>query len=452
MEVSAKNISCGSSESGLNARVEPFSSVLLRSGSRTLRIDQLTPLCRQLIARRSILPALKPKIVPVKPVKKQIFTDGHLKPRAVSTSRPQMRVSVKDICYSSCDSDLTSDDHSSSLLPNSGCPAVRTDTHMPHRQLSVAVLSNLPVLESKYVPVKPVNQQSFTDGPPKHQVKVSVKNISYPGCVSDLNDSVEMKMEDVPFVKANGVPVKPVSRQKFTDAPPKCRVSTSNTQMKVSVKDILFPSCVSGLNAGVERPSSLLPPSGSRAVRMDKRLPLHRQSVAVCSNLPLLEPHRVPVKPVNKQSFTNGPPERSMSSPKHKTEVSVKNISFPLCESDLKAGVDRSSSLLSHSGSPAVRMVKRTPLRQHHVAAPTRLSVLKPSCVPVKPVDEPPSCWSDLKVKSHLSLPRLPGLTSRPVNKRESCPFEDEDVKMKRAQSAKSSPLLLSRFPSAVCF
>ncbi|XP_068074929.2 uncharacterized protein isoform X1 [Danio rerio] len=381
MEVSAKNISCGSSESGLNASVEPSSSVLLCSGSRTLRIDQLTPLCRQLIARRSILPALKPKTVPVKCVKKQIFTDGHLKARAASAPRPQIKVSVKDICYPS---DLTSVDHS----PNSGSPAVRMDTHTPHRQQSVAVLSNLPVLESKYH-VKPVNQQSFTDGPPKHQVKVSVRNISY-------------------------------------------------------------PACVSGLNASVDRPSSVLPPSGSRAVRMDKHLPLHRQSAAVCSNLPLLEPHRVHVKPVNKQSFTNGPPERSMSSPKHKTEVSLKNISFPL--SDLNGGVDHSSSPLAHSGSPAVRMVKPTPLRQHHVAAPTRLSVLKPSCVSVKPFNELPSCSSDLKVKPQLSLPRLPGFTSRLVNKRESCPFEDEDVRTKRAQSAKSNPLLLSRFPSAVCF
>ncbi|XP_073780499.1 uncharacterized protein isoform X1 [Danio rerio] len=408
MEVSAKNISCGSSESGLNASVEPSSSVQLRSGSRTLRIDQFTPLCRQLIARRSILPALKPKTVPVKCVKKQIFTDGHLKTRAVSAPRPQIKVSVKDICYPS---DLTSVDHS----PNSGSPAVRMDTHTPHRQQSVAVLSNPPVLESKYH-VKPVNQQSFTDGPPKHQVKVSVRNISYPACVSDLNDSVEMKMkEDVPVVKAKGVPVKPVSRQKFTDGPPKCRASTSNTQRKVSVKDFPFPSCVSGLNVRVDRPSSVLPLSGSTAVRMDERLPLHRQSAAVCSNLPLLEPHRVHVKPVNKQSFTNGPPERSMSSPKHKTEVSLKNISFPL--SDLNAGVDRSSSPLAHSGSPAVRMVKPTPLRQHHVAAPTRLSVLKPSCVSVKPFDELPSCSSDLKVKSQLSLPRLPGFTSRLVNK-----------------------------------
>ncbi|XP_068070309.1 uncharacterized protein [Danio rerio] len=476
--------------------------------------------------------------------------------REVSSYTKLMASCVKNTTYPS-ESDLKACfDPSSSVLPNPGSTTAKKGKHSPLQQ------SPIPVLKQNRVPVEPVNQQSFTDGPPEQlgeSSKVRVQNIIFPrefesnasvkrsssplshsGSGEVMAEKIFAVRKNLPFLKPHRMPVKPVNKQNFTDGYPKQQGVSS----KVSVKNIIFP-CESELNGN-------------------------------CSST-LMEPNHVPVVPIDGQRFTYGPPKyQGVSSPKHKTEVSVKNISFPSCESGVIPRVELSLPVLpllkpncapvkrlavqkSIDGPPASRfpaqllneternVVKASPLRQDAPAAPAHLPSLKPKCAPVKPVEgqkkptgrffltktgkkisescgrspehggvksprnllevsaETNKCQnpvavpihlpalkpgrtlvkpsarqkftdrssghqvsrfstfvnneahrngSDPEVKTHISLPRLPGFPKGPVKKRVAgaetknlmlSQTDDEDVKMKRPQSAKSNRLPLSR-------
>lgn len=217
------------------------------------------------------------------------------------------------------------------------------------------------------------------------------------------------------------------------------------------------PSCESGLKSN---PHPSLPPTpslASRPVRVDKQSSLSESPVAVSTNMPVLEPTHVPVKPVAGQNKSAGhcflpeseektsvsgvrpPGHQGAWSPKRFMEVSVKNIIYPSCESDLNASADPYLSLLTDLASRRVRVDKRTSLRQHPVPMfmnmPVSVKVLagqesvsdeRPPghrgprlCTNLIDVLErniaEPSCESDLQAVAHLSLPRLPSLASRPV-------------------------------------
>ncbi|XP_068070142.1 uncharacterized protein [Danio rerio] len=378
--------------------------------------------------------------------------------RDVSSSKRQMKVSVRTSYFLS-ESDLNANaDRPSSVLPHSWSSAVRMDTNMPlHQHPEVVVCSNSTVLKLRHVPVKPAEKQKFTDGQLpkrrgmrslKHMTEDSLKDISYLSCEPDLNASTdhsssllphserrEVRMDKrtplhphsdaprskLPVPMPKRVPVKPVNKQSFTDEPSEWLGVGLNHMMK-----------------------------GSQSVRMDKRRPHRQHHDAPHSKPAILKPNHVPVKPVNKQCFTDEPSEwLGVGSCEHQMKVSLKD---PPCESDLNVSAKCSSSLL------AARVSKS----QHQAG---RFS-------PLERNGTDPSCGSDWKVKSHLSLPCLPRLTSRvkmdkhvPLHvpvftkllapKPANVPVQpalDEDVKMKRARSAKRDPLQLSRFHSATYF
>ncbi|XP_068069367.1 uncharacterized protein [Danio rerio] len=498
MKVSVKSVSFFLPESDLNADTECPSSDLPHSWSSAVRMDTSAPLHQHPEVVCSNLTVLKLCHVPVKPAEKQKFIDGHGLPkrRGVMSLKHMMEVSLEDINYLSCERDLNASiEHSSSLLlPHSESREVRTDKHTLLRQHPDAPRSKLPVLKSKCVPVKPVNQQSFTDEPSEwlgvgsNHMKKGSQPVRMDKRTPVRKHSVAGRSK-LPVLKSKCAPVKPVSGEKFNDRPPE-------HQMKVSLKDFSY-LCKSDLNASVCCSSSLLPPSGSRPVRMDKRRLFQQHPDAPRSKLPILKPNHVPVKPVNQQCFTDEPSEwLGMGSCENQVKVSLKD---PPYESDLNVSVECSSSYL------AVRVGKS----QHPAAVSKHLPVLRPRCAPVKLlggqkfiVEAPehqtsrfpplvnkaertgtdPSCGSDWKVKSHLSLPSLPRLTSGvkmgkhvplhvpvftklPALKAAHVPeqpalpsnfmffpFDVEDVKMKRARSVKRSPPLPSRFHSATYF
>ncbi|XP_068070696.1 uncharacterized protein [Danio rerio] len=555
MKVSVKSVSYFLPVSDLHANAECPSSDLPYSWSSAVRMDTSAPLPQHPEVVCSNL-TVKLRHVPVKPAEKQKFTDGHGHPkrRGVRSLKHMMEVSLEDISYLSCEPDLNASiDHSSSPLPHSESREVRMDKPTPLCHHPDAPPSKLPVLKSRCVPVKPVNQQSFTDEPsewlgvwsnhmrkgsqsvrmdkhtplrhpdaPRSKLpilkpkRVPVKPVNQQSFTDEPSEwlgvgsnpmrkgSQPVRMDEhtplrkrsvagrskLPVLKSRCVPVKPVSGQKFTDGPPE-------HQMKVSLNDFSHPPCESDLNGSVDRSSSLLPHSEGRPVRTDKRRLFQQHPDAPHSKLAILKPNHVPGKPVNQQCFTDEPSEwLGVESCEHQVKVSLTD---PPCESDLNVSVECSSSLLD------VRVGKS----QHPAAVSTHLPVSRPRCAPVKLlagqkfIDEAPerqvsrfpplvnkaerngtdpSCGSDWKVKSHLSLPSLPRLsggvkmdkhvplhvpvfTKLPALKAAHVPvrpalpsnfmffpFDDEDVKMKRARSVKRSPPLLSRVHSATYF
>ncbi|XP_001923909.3 uncharacterized protein [Danio rerio] len=443
MNVLVKSVSYFLPLSDLNANAECPSSDLPHSWSSSVRMDTSVPPHQhpEVVQVCSNL-TLKLRHVPVKPAVKQKFTDGHGLPKrpGVRSLKHMMEVSLEDISYFSCEPDLNATvDHFSSPPPHSESREVRMDKGTPR--------SKLPVLKSKCVPVKPVNQQSFTDEPSDRQGVNHLKKGSHSVRMHKrmpLRHHPVAPRSKLPVLKSKCVPVKPVDHQSFTDEPSEWLGVGSNPMMKAS-----------------------------QPVRMDNRTPLRKHSVAGLSKLPVLKSKCVPGKPVNQQCFTDEPSEwLGVGSCEHQVKVSLED---PPCESDLNVSVECSSSIL------AARVGKS----QH--------PVLRPRCAPVKLLagqkctDEAPerqasrfpplvnkaerngtdpSCGSDWKIKPHLSLPSLPPLTSglpalkpahapvRPALPSNFMffPFDDEDVKMKRARSVKRSPSLLSRLHSATYF
>ncbi|XP_073782708.1 uncharacterized protein isoform X6 [Danio rerio] len=526
MKVSVKSVSYFLPVSDLNANAGRPSSDLSHSWSSSVRMDTSTPLHQHEVVC-SNLTVLKLRHVPVKPAEKQNFTDGHGLPkrRGVRSFKHMMEVSLEDISYLSCEPDLNASvDHSSSLLPHSESREVRMDKRTPVRPRPAAPRSKLPILKSKSVPVKPVNQQSFTDEPSEWLGVDSnhMKKGSQSGILDKrrpLRHHPDAPRSKLPILKSKCVPVKPVNQQSFTDEPSEwLGVDSNHDMMKGSQSvrldkrrplrhhpaaprsklPILKTKCVPvkpvNQQSFTDEPAEWLGVDsnhmmkGSQPVRMDKRTSLRKHPVAGRSKLPVLESKCVPVKPVSGQKFTNGPPE-------HQMKVSLKD---PPCESELNVSVECSSSLL------AVRVGKS----QHPAAVSTQMPILRRRCASVKLlagqefIDEAPerqasrfpplvnkgerngadpSCGSDCKVKSHLSLPSLPRLISGvkmdehvplpvpvfanlPVLKpahvamRPALPSNfmffplDNDVKMKRTRSITRSPPLLSRFHSATYF
>ncbi|XP_073782683.1 uncharacterized protein isoform X2 [Danio rerio] len=363
MKVSVKSVSYFLPVSDLNANADRPSSDLPHSWSSLVRMDTSTPLHQHPEVVCSNLTVLKLRHVPVKPAEKQKFTDGHGLPKrcGVRSLKHMMEVSLEDISYLSCEPDLSASvDHSPSFLPHYESPEVRMDKRRPLRH-HPAPRSKLPVLKSKHVPVKPVNQQSFTDEPSEWLGVDS--NHMIEGTQSVRRDKRRFlrhhpaPRSKLPVLKSKHVPVKPVNQQSFTDEPAEWLDVGSNHMMK-----------------------------GCQPVRMDKRRPLPKHPVAGRSKLPVLESKCVPVKPVSGQKFTDGPPE-------HQMKVSLKDFSYPPCESDLNASVDFSSSPLPHSGSRPVRMDKRRLFHQHANAPHSEPPILEPNHVPVKPVNQ--QCFTD---------------------------------------------------------
>ncbi|XP_002665043.1 uncharacterized protein isoform X1 [Danio rerio] len=522
MKVSVKSVSYFLPVSDLNANADRSSSDLSHSWSSSVRMDTSTPLHQHEVVC-SNLTVLKLRHVPVKPAEKQKFTDGHGLPkrRGVRSHKHMMEVSLKDISYLSCEPDLNASvDHSSSLLLHSESREERMDKRRPLRH-HPAPRSKLPILKSKCVPVKPVNQQSFTDEPSEWMgVDLNQKgsqSVRLDKC-KPIRHHPAAPRSKLPILKSKCVPVKPVNQQSFTDEPSEWLGVDSNHIMKGSQSvrmkkrrplrhhpdaprsklPILKTKCVPvkpvNQQSFTDEPAEWLDVGsnhimkGRQPVRMDKRTSLRKHPVAGRSKLPVLESKCVPVKPVSGQKFTDGPPE-------HQMKVSLKD---PPCESELNVSVECSSSLL------AVRVGKS----QHPAAVSTHSPVLRRRCAPVKLlsrqkiIDEAPerqvsrfpplvnkaerngadpSCGSDCKVESRLSLPSLPRLTSgvkvdehvplpvpvftnlptlKPahVAMRPALPSNfmffplDNDVKMKRTRSITRSPSLLSRFHSATYF
>lgn len=210
------------------------------------------------------------------------------------------------------------------------------------------------------------------------------------------------------------------------------------------------PSCESDLKANAH-PSLRPPPRilASRPVRVDQQTSLSESPVAVSTNMPVLEATHVPVKPVAGHNKSAGhcflpegedktsvsgvrpPGHQGARSLKHLMEVSVKNITYPSCESD--------PSLSFLFELRPVRVDKRTSPRHHPVAVSTNMPVPVKVLAGQKSIsgERPPghrgasissnlivvaeryiagpSCECDLQDIALLCLPRLPSLARRPV-------------------------------------
>ncbi|XP_077070053.1 uncharacterized protein LOC143722557 [Siphateles boraxobius] len=219
--------------------------------------------------------------------------------------------------------------------------------------------------------------------------------------------------------------------------------------MNVVQRNGTGPSCESDLKANAPRILE------SGPVTVDKATESPESPVAVSTNMPVLEATHVPVKPgaglnksaghcflpeaEDKTSFSGvrPPGHQGAWSHKHLMEVSVKNITYPSCESDLNISADPSLSFLFKLRP--VRVDKRTSPRQHTVAVSTNMPVPVKVFAGQKSIsgERPPghrgprissnlivvaernitgpSCECDLQDIALLSLPRLPSLASRPV-------------------------------------
>ncbi|XP_059364785.1 uncharacterized protein LOC132103704 [Carassius carassius] len=247
--------------------------------------------------------------------------------------------------------------------------------------------------------------------------------------------------------------------------------------MDVAERNITESSCESDLKAKAH-PSSPRLPLASQLARMDKQPSLHECPVAVSMNMPVLEPAHFLVKPLVGQNKSAGgfflpkaEEKTSVSGERplgrrgprptnHSMGMAKRNVNDPLCESDLKTTDHFSLPQLTSFASRPVREDKRTSLREHPSAVSTKMTVLEPNRVPVKPLvgqnksaghfflpeaeektsvsgerplgrrgprptnhsmgmvkrnDIETLCESDRKTTAHLSLPRLPSFASRTV-------------------------------------
>ncbi len=250
------------------------------------------------------------------------------------------------------------------------------------------------------------------------------------------------------FSRSSAPPFLPETGQKKTSSgenPPGCRGPRPHTYlMDVAESNVTESSCMSNLKCSAHFSLSSLP----SLVRVDKQTFLHIRHVAVSTNMPVLEPTHCPVKPLAGQKRSAGhfflteaeaktsvseerPPGRQGSRPaNHLMVMATRNISEPLYESDLKNTAPLSLPRLPSFASRPVRVDKRTSLLGHRVDVSTKMPVLEPTRVTVKRLADPQKRCSVVVARNLMSF-RV---------------FDDEDVKLKRAQLSKGFPSLVRRF------
>ncbi|KAK2902707.1 hypothetical protein Q8A67_007420 [Cirrhinus molitorella] len=205
--------------------------------------------------------------------------------------------------------------------------------------------------------------------------------------------------------------------------------------MDVAERIVTEPSRESDLKANAHLSFAPLP----SLVRLNQCTSLHEYPVAV--NMPVLEATHVLVKPVigrksagrfflfeakDKVSVSGERPpgRRGSRSPNHLMVMAKGNINESLCDSDLKSTTHLSLPRLPSFASRPARLDKRTSLLGHPVAVSTKLPVVEPTRVSVKPLAGPQKRGS---VAVAGSLVFFQGT------------FDNEDVKMKRAQPPKEA-------------
>lgn len=185
--------------------------------------------------------------------------------------------------------------------------------------------------------------------------------------------------------------------------------------MDVAESNATESSCMSNLKCSAHFSLSSLP----SLVREDKRTFLHVHHVAVSINMPVLEPTHCPVKPLRGQNKSAGhfflteaeaktsvseerPPGRRGSRPaaNHLMGMATRNVSEPLCESDLKTTAPLSLPRLPSFASRPAKVNKRKSLLGHRVDVSTKMPVLEPTRVPVKPLADPQKRFSVVVAKN----------------------------------------------------
>lgn len=314
--------------------------------------------------------------------------------------------------------------------------------------------------------------------PNTYVMDVVERNGTYPSCESDLkadphpyllptpslasrpsrvdketsvSESTVAVSTNMPVLKRTHVPVKPVVGQNMSAGhcflpeaeektqssgvrPPGHRGAWSPKRfMEVSVKNIIYPSSESDLNVSADPYLSRLADLSSRPVRMDKRTSLHQHPVAVSTNVPV----SVKVLAGQKSVSDERPPgHRWPRLCTNLIDLAEGNIAEPSCEPDLQAIAHLSLPRLPCLTSRTVKVDKRTSLCERPVAVSTNMSVLDITCVPVKPVAGPQKRGSVVVARNLTSI-------SRPS------PADDEDIKMKKAQPPKRIHPLVRRFALA---
>ncbi len=215
------------------------------------------------------------------------------------------------------------------------------------------------------------------------------------------------------FSRSSALPFLPKTGQKKTssgESHPGRRGPRFPSYLKdVAESNVTESSCMSNLKCSAHFPLSSLP----SLVKVDKQTFLHIHHVAVSTNMPVLEPTHCPVKPLAGQKKSAGhfflteaeaktsvseerPPGRRGSRPAaiHLMGMATRNFSEPLCESDLKITAPFSLPRLPSFASRPVRVDKRTSLLGHRVNVSTKLPVLGPTRVHVKPLTDLQKRWS----------------------------------------------------------
>ncbi|XP_058602574.1 uncharacterized protein LOC131521652 [Onychostoma macrolepis] len=203
------------------------------------------------------------------------------------------------------------------------------------------------------------------------------------------------------FSRSSASPFLPETGQMKTssgESPPGCRGPRPSYLMDVAESNVTESSCMSPHFSLSSLPN---------LVRVDKHMFLHIRHVALSTNMLVLEPTHCPVKLLAGQNKSAGhfflteaeektsvseerPPGRRGSRPaNHLMGMATRNGSEPLCESDLKTTAPLSLPRLPSFASRPMRMDKRTSLLGHRVDVSTKMPVLEPTHVPVKPLADP---------------------------------------------------------------
>lgn len=290
----------------------------------------------------------------------------------------------------SCESDLKANAHPSLQPPRIlASRPVRMDKQTSLSESPVAVSTNTHVLEATHVPVKHVAGHKKSAGHcflPEAEDKTSFSGVRPPGHQG---------------------------------------ARSLKHLMEVSVKNITYPSCESDLNISADPSLSFL--FELQPVRVDKRTSPRQHPVAVSTNMP------VPVKVLAGQKSISGerpPGHRGASISSNLIVVAERNIAGPSCECDLQDIALLCLPRLPSLASRPVRVDKRTALCERPVLS-TNMSVLEMTCVPVKPVADPQKRGSVVVARNLTFI---------------QSSFDDEGVKMKRAQPPKRVYPLVRRF------
>ncbi|XP_016315582.1 uncharacterized protein LOC107668276 [Sinocyclocheilus anshuiensis] len=323
-----------------------------------------------------------------------------------------MDVAERNVTQSSCESDLKANAQLSlPPLHSLASQLARLDKQTSLHECPVAVSTNLPVLEPTHFPVKPLVGQNKSAGHfflPEADEKTSV-------------------LDERPLGHRGSRPTNHlmvIAKRKVNDP-------LYETDRKTTAH-LSFPRLTS---------------FASRPARVDRLTSLHECPVAVSTSLPVLEPTHFPVKPLVGQNKSAGhfflpeaeektsvsderPLGRRGSRPtNHLMGMAKRNVNEPLYESDWKTTAHLSLPRLPSFASRPVKVDKRRPtsLLEHPVAVSTKMTVLEPACVPVKPLAGPQKRCSVVEARNLTSFQGT---------------FDDEDVKMKRAQPPKGFPCL----------